>query len=70
MAKKVIERSGLWVEPGVRFTRLKVEHIVRPRSYAVAIVRCDCGVVKQVAMVNLITGRVKSCGCWKRERSK
>lgn len=66
----VVKRSGLWVKPGSRFTRLTVQHIVPPRSYATAVVQCECGVVKQVAVINLITGRIKSCGCWKRERGQ
>ena len=31
---------------------------------------CDCGGERIVAASNLRTGSVKSCGCWRRERSR
>ena len=38
------------------------------RNYALWRCKCDCGNEKLIAYAELKKGRVKSCGCWQRER--
>lgn len=55
---------------GSRFGRLIVidllpKKVTDRKSYAMARVRCDCGVVREVFAENLRAGRTTSCGCWR-----
>lgn len=49
-----------------RLEVLDVAHMGLSRNVRLY-VRCICGVRKTVIGVNLLSGKVKSCGCWKRE---
>lgn len=55
------------VKIGDRFHRLVVERFAKGKWRAQAVVRCDCGAVKEVDCRHLRTGMVKSCGCWNTE---
>ena len=53
---------------GRRFFRLTV--LARDTTHAPGtywVCRCDCGRAHSVLAQNLVTGRVKSCGCWQTE---
>lgn len=59
------------VEPGARFGRLVVQHVVkRPGKKKRAVVRCDCGAKKEVQAGNLTSGHTTSCGCFRMEQVK
>ena len=62
------------VNIGDRFGRLTVESLHRkptpqPRKPTVraAMVKCDCGSIKEVVLDNLMSGNTTSCGCYHRE---
>lgn len=50
-----------------RFGRLQV---IEYRNSQDVICRCDCGNIKSFHKSNLIRGRSKSCGCYRREYTK
>ncbi|MCK4384678.1 MAG: hypothetical protein KAW52_00300 [candidate division Zixibacteria bacterium] len=52
-----------------RFGRLIVlrDSKKRCKGYVIWICVCDCGNIHEVISNNLISGRTKSCGCFKRE---
>ncbi len=55
---------------GRTFGRLSVLHVdtSRPRKPDVPyVVRCECGTIKSIRGVDLVTGNTKSCGCIRRE---
>lgn len=56
---------------GQRFERYTVQWpIGRDRSHNIKwLCLCDCGVVKAVSTRHLITGQIKSCGCYNRENT-
>lgn len=69
--------SGQRAVPGARFGRLRVERLVRipvqhkkMRTRAGAVVECDCGTRKTVSADDLASGRIRSCGCLKRDLAK
>ncbi len=71
-----IETTGR-VSVGSRFGRLCVEALTRKpvehkrkRSRAYADVVCDCGTRKSVPSDDLVSGKIKSCGCLRRENGK
>jgi hypothetical protein len=62
-------------EIGERFGRLVIESFHRkstphPRKPTVqaAMVKCDCGNIKEVIVGNLLSGNTTSCGCYHREK--
>ena len=59
---------------GQRFNRLTLLRKMRvrsgKRSLRGTLCRCDCGSTLQVTLYNLTSGNTKSCGCYKRERSR
>lgn len=50
---------------GKKINRLTVLEYVRGGKW---LVRCECGVSKQIRGDYIADGRTKSCGCWQRER--
>lgn len=50
-------------------TRIAVQH-KRKRSRACAIVVCNCGTRKTIGVDDLINGKIKSCGCLRRENNR
>ena len=53
---------------GNRFGRLVVlEEYRGSKGHIVRLCRCDCGVIKEVALRNLSNGTTKSCGCYSKE---
>lgn len=59
------------VYPDQRFTRLVVIRETDKRNgKRYALCRCDCGTVREFDIYNLLSGRVKSCGCLSRENLK
>jgi hypothetical protein len=53
---------------GERFARLVVKALANnKKSHQFFIVECDCGVITKVRGDALISGRQKSCGCYRRE---
>ena len=52
---------------GKKFFRLL---ILRHAAHYKVECRCDCGIKKTVYMRDILIGRTKSCGCWKKEASK
>lgn len=63
-------RYTLKDETGNRFGRLLVIHKAADETDGKWVCCCDCGNEKVVRGVNLRKGRVKSCGCLRRERPK
>ena len=64
--KKIMAR--LEVEVGQRYGRLTVEGVARiTRQKKFYRCRCDCGTVKAVRKDHLLTARVVSCGCHRKE---
>ena len=57
---------------GIKFGKLTVTKRVEntPKGGARWLCKCDCGNEKEVASTNLLTGRVKSCGCFLIEHGK
>lgn len=56
------------VEVGQRYGRLTVEGVARiTRQKKFYRCRCDCGTVKAVRKDHLLTARVVSCGCKRKE---
>lgn len=51
---------------GSRFCRLVVKEAVNNRGWLCI---CDCGKETYVGGHHLLTGRAKSCGCWKNEQA-
>ena len=56
---------------GERFGRLAVLEVqgLDAHHHRLLLVRCDCGVTKQVLANSLISQRVKSCGCLRNEQA-
>jgi hypothetical protein len=54
---------------GSRFTRWTVlsESFMTGKSHIVAKCKCDCGTVRLVRVARLISGKSKSCGCWRND---
>jgi hypothetical protein len=52
---------------GARFERLEIIDIVFENNRKMCVVRCDCGTEKKVQTGSLLSGKVKSCGCLKKE---
>ena len=52
---------------GEKFGKLTV---IEDNGGAVVTVRCDCGTVKTVNKSNVVSGKVKSCGCSRRGRKR
>lgn len=52
--------------PGERFTRLTVLNCVEHPIYQM---KCDCGKVVRKRIHDVKSGRIKSCGCLKREKT-
>lgn len=52
---------------GKRFGRLVVTGIYHCSAYAYARCKCDCGKRKTIAVINIVKGRTKSCGCLRQE---
>ena len=56
---------------GKRFGRFEVLYRVSAQPKIPAwMCRCDCGTTKVVRGCDLRQGKIKSCGCWHRERSR
>lgn len=53
------------ISDGDRFGSLVVIQSELPKAQRTALVRCDCGVEREVAPVHLVTQVVQSCGCRK-----
>jgi len=56
---------------GQRFFRLKVIHLYGKDKNGQAIweCKCDCGNIKNIRSNSLRRGAIKSCGCWRKEKS-
>lgn len=52
---------------GHRYHRLTVTGVIRLGPRPELTLRCDCGNVTRASASNLNAGRMKSCGCWRRE---
>ncbi len=53
-----------------RFGRLTVvRSFLRDRKDSICVVKCDCGIEKEVYRGNLTSGRQHSCGCLRDERA-
>jgi len=55
------------INAGDTVSRLKVLMIVPVAYWAWAVVKCQCGKIKLVQIAHLLQGRVKSCGCLRKE---
>lgn len=55
------------LEQNQQFGRLTVLHEIEGIPRRAVMVRCSCGVEKQIALSALVSGAVKSCGCLNRE---
>lgn len=51
---------------GVKFNRLEVLSVRPSPNGPISTCRCNCGVVKDVRLRNVVSGEVKSCGCYSR----
>ena len=55
---------------GQRFGRyVVVEALPRAGNNRTLICRCECGTTRSIFHANLVSGRTKSCGCWRSEKS-
>lgn len=54
---------------GQKFNRLTVLHRVPNPKYTRWLCLCDCGNKIEVMSTHIISGNIKSCGCWKREQT-
>lgn len=61
--------STPYLSAGEKFNRLTALKDC-PRAKHMVLVRCDCGVEKEVNARNVKAGRVKSCGCLLREHNE
>lgn len=54
---------------GSRFTRWTAlsESFMTGKSHIVAECKCDCGTVRLVRVARLVSGKSKSCGCWRND---
>ena len=55
---------------GQRYGRLLVESRIRRTDRVIWHCVCDCGGSCNVQSFDLISGKVRSCGCYHRERQK
>jgi hypothetical protein len=57
---------------GKKFGKLLVVKLTneRRRGYVIWKCKCDCGNISFVRSVDLLSGNVKSCGCWRKEIGK
>lgn len=53
---------------GERFGRWTV--IAESKKYGYVVCQCECGTIKDIWYHNLLSGRSKSCGCLKSEKSR
>lgn len=60
--------KGKSIKKGSRFGRIKILKIIPPRHFTMVKIKCNCGVIKIVGLSNVISGRIKSCGCLRREK--
>lgn len=58
------------IEPGQRFTRLTALARIKTPGRASWSCRCDCGALRIVREVYLVSGAQKSCGCLRRELAR
>jgi hypothetical protein len=58
------------VEPGARFGRWTVLTHPEAGHNRAAWCRCDCGTERKVAVINLLSGKSKSCGCLLRDAGR
>jgi hypothetical protein len=60
----------LEVHPGDKYNRLTIiKEVEKRKGKRYVLCQCDCGKMDIVRFVALRAGEVKSCGCWKREKS-
>lgn len=53
---------------GTKFGRWKILGFAKPRKHRkIVICECDCGIIKEVFIQNLILNKSKSCGCLSRD---
>lgn len=56
------------IKPGDKIGRVKIIDVVWPRPYVIAL--CRCGKQFKSRLDNVQAGKIKSCGCLKRDRFK
>ena len=73
---KECKASQYTIFPGSRFGRLTVLHLDLVASHtkrengrlsSMYLCECDCGTVKSIARSSLVSGSVRSCGCYQKE---
>jgi hypothetical protein len=65
--------NRLDIKIGDRFNRLTIVKELEPKMRSNKLrrnflVKCDCGVMKDVVLIDLTTQNTKSCGCYEKER--
>lgn len=56
---------------GMKFERLTILNDAKTKGrYRMVRVRCDCGVTKEIRLINITRGNTKSCGCYNQEMRK
>jgi len=59
------------IQPGERFGRLTIIHEVEKRNKKrYFLCECDCGNTREVRLVALRSGEIKSCGCLRNEQNR
>jgi hypothetical protein len=69
-----MQKANYDAEVGKRYGMLvlveKVMAVMSGNSRQAFVCRCDCGAIKTVSTRHLVTGQVKSCGCYKSKSAK
>lgn len=59
----------LHAEPGQKFDRLTMVREYKSDGVWFTVCKCDCGNETRVSISNLVTGKVRSCGCLQQEHA-
>lgn len=55
------------IKIGLKFNKLLIKNTFKKNNFTYAICRCDCGNEKIILLTSVVNGRIKSCGCFKKE---
>jgi len=68
--ERIFQTCAIKVKAGEKFGMLEVIKEVdrSPSGFRVFLCKCSCGNIINVHLRNLVSGRTKSCGCYKRKR--